>query len=691
MTDNVLLNGVILGVSFINLILMSWLGLTVLLNTRQRTRGVWLSGVGLLAGALFFLCHTVILGFAPQFQTPALNIWWQAGWLPLVILPMNWYLVTGWYAGMWPDEIRWPRQRSLLLFVLLAGLGLLSWEILGQPLPTFAQALRADFSAAGPFLLAFAVYTILCTGLAAVSLRRMPAAAEPRRQQARPWLVAATNSLLVISSLVAGAIGWAILRNPVIAPTGRLNGLIAIAAGLDLLIASLITVVVILLGQAIVSFEVFTEQEIPRREFQRQWHNTIVLAIGLGSVAGFGLALAAPPVYLLLTVIMIVVLFFALSYWRSHHWRAQYLHQFRPLVASQHLYDQLTTDAPAAFDPAPPFTTLCRDVLRTGFAQLTPLGPLAPLVPLLCYPSGAPTIELPPHLPSHFRAPTDPGFRLTSDRWAIPLWSERGLIGVLLLGPKLNRNLYTQEELEIAQASAERLVDTRASAEIARRLLALQRQRLVESQLLDRQTRRVIHDDVLPELHAALLLLGSSDAHNDAVQALSSAHRQLADLLRSLPPVTLPNLEKLGVMGALRRVIENELSGAFDHVAWQTPPDSEITAGKLSSLQAGILFYAAREVLRNAAQHARGQAANRRLSLSITATGDSELSLCIEDDGVGLGQAASGNTGQGLALHSTMLAVVGGTMQLQSETGQFTRVTLTSGPINSVWKENNNA
>ena len=83
------------------------------------------------------------------------------------------------------------------------------------------------------------------------------------------------------------------------------------------------------------------------------------------------------------------------------------------------------------------------------------------------------------------------------------------MTGVLLLGPKRDNGLYTQEEIEIARASGERLIDTQAGAEIARRLVALQRQRLAENQLLDRQTRRALHDEVLPQLHTALLTLSS--------------------------------------------------------------------------------------------------------------------------------------------------------------------------------------
>jgi hypothetical protein len=58
----------------------------------------------------------------------------------------------------------------------------------------------------------------------------------------------------------------------------------------------------------------------------------------------------------------------------------------------------------------------------------------------------------------------------------------------LVLGEKVS-GLYTQEEIDIARAGGERLLDSLASAELARRLVVLQRQRLAESQVLDRRTR----------------------------------------------------------------------------------------------------------------------------------------------------------------------------------------------------------
>jgi len=55
------------------------------------------------------------------------------------------------------------------------------------------------------------------------------------------------------------------------------------------------------------------------------------------------------------------------------------------------------------------------------------------------------------------------------------------------------------------------------------------------------------------------------------------------------------------------------------------------------------------------------------------------LEITIEDNGVGLNPAdlASRSDGQGLALHSTMMAIVGGVLAIESLPGRFTRVRLT--------------
>src|SRR5690606_38727174 len=97
----------------------------------------------------------------------------------------------------------------------------------------------------------------------------------------------------------------------------------------------------------------------------------------------------------------------------------------------------------------------------------------------------------------------------------------------------------------------------------------------------------------------------------------------------------------------------------------------------LPPLTAEVLFYASREVLRNAARHGRGGTTEAlRLRLQVMERART-VALVIEDDGVGLDPG--GGDGRGLALHSTMLAVVGGTLAVESSAGRGTRVRLEVG------------
>ncbi|MDP8923820.1 MAG: ATP-binding protein, partial [Chloroflexota bacterium] len=298
--------------------------------------------------------------------------------------------------------------------------------------------------------------------------------------------------------------------------------------------------------------------------------------------------------------------------------------------------------------------------------------------------------------------------------WCVPLWGERGLIGLLLLGDKRDGGLYTEEEIELARATGERLIDARATAELARRLLLLQRRRLAEDQVLDGRARRALHDDVLPLLHAAILTLssrpaqrpvpsavavgepsgtngaalgsvepGSSGVRADAVALLIDAHRQIGGLLRELPSALGPELARQGLIGALHRTID-DLADGFDAVDWRIDPAAERAAAMLSPLVAEVLFGAAREAIRNAARHARAGDPSRPLHLTVAAVVRDGLELRIEDDGVGLrpvhANAAEPNGatrgGQGLLLHSTLLATLGGALLTESAPGVYTRVIL---------------
>lgn len=699
MTGSFFLDWATMAVSLINVILQFWLGMTVLLNAERRTWGVLLTGGGMLMGATFFVIHSTILGYGLNIFSSTLNFWWRIGWIPVIALPFFWYVVMLWYTGYWDDRTsQWPRQQRGWLALAFSGfLGLVGWLVVASPLPPFTEVVMLRFSAVPTvgglslFLIVYACYIILCLALAFRVLRH-PLASErlmgdEARQRAKPWLVATTIVMLAVSLLVTSVIGWVLLNGARADLSRDLTAMGMIIAGFDLVISTLIALAVVLLGQAVVSYEIFTGKALPRGEFQRQWLNAIILAIGCGVVVSWSLTLQVRVIYNLLLTMLLMTLFFALLNWRSYTWRDRYIRRLRPFVTSQRLYEHLLapfTTTPGEVDIVTPFEALCEDILGVQQATLTPFGPLAPLVQSLSYPATDQLPSLPPEMVTYLQPdtmclPLDP-HQNNGLRWAVPLWSERGLIGIFWLGPKQDGGLYTQEEIEIARAGGERLVDTQASAEIARRLMSLQRQRLAESQILDRQTRRVLHDDVLPHLHTALLSLssvpGSNGATTEAITMLTNAHHQISDLLREMPKSTTPTLERLGFTTALQRVVSDEFPHAFDTVIWQIEPAAEAHLHSLSALTVEVLFYAAREAIRNAARHARGSESTKLLNLEISITIHNGLLICVADNGQGIPSPKPAGSGQGLALHTTMLAIIGGELNIESVLGEFTRVTI---------------
>jgi len=702
MTGLFLLDWGLMAVSLFNTILLLWLGLTVLLNAERRNLGIWVAGGGMLMGAAFFISHTIILGQELNASRLGLDFWWRVGWIPVIASPFAWYAVMLWYAGYWRDRQARLRRRHRVWLGLTTtlALGLAGLMIFASPLPSYWQVIVLDLSARQAIggtsflLVVYPAFIVLCIVLSIDALRR-PEPSERvmgdlAHQRARPWLIATSVLLLVVSFLVTLFMVWAIhgARAGTLDPFGV--RVIQAVSLFDLIIASLVGLSVVSLGQGIVSHEVFTGKTLPRRGFFRHWRSAVILAGGYATVIGWGLAIHLRSIYSLLLTTILMVAFYALFSWRSFVERERFMARLRPFVGSQQLVHHLlgpendwSGGAEAIFE------ALCRDVLNAQQGQLVPLGALAPLVS--SPPSYPPTAQgpgpgvLPADLlptPDASVVPLD-AERYEGFQWAIPLWAERGLVGVLLLGQKQDDGLYTQEEIEIAQASGERIVDMLAGEEMARRLMGLQRRRLAETQVLDHQTRRTLHDEVLPDLHAAILGLSSlshgEPAVRDALNILTTMHHQLADIIHALPDTTLGTPRQENLAEALREMVQAEFAGEFNQVSWQIAENLP----RLDPLVGQVVYYAMREVVRNAALHGRGGDPERAVNLRIDVRCDGELSITVRDDGVGLvphprsdADLSAGAQG-GLALHSTMLAVVGGYLTLEPLPEGGTQATIT--------------
>jgi len=706
----------IIAVSLFNAIVSLWLALTVILSAEHRNRGVYLAGAGLLASAVFFISHTAIVGGEIDPSGLGLDFWWHAGWLPVIEAPFGWYVLMLWYSGFWeasqrpvPAETAAPVQPSnfkhtidnrlhkrhtpwlaamVATLVILVGLAIFT-------IPSFAQAIYFDFSSMPTLrgvpilLLVYPAFIVMCIALALDALMHPGPShrvlGDLARARSRPWLISASAALLAVSLLVTAAILWgisAIIRGQPIVLTADF---VVTVAWFDLVAATMIGAAITLLGQAMVSYEVFTGKTLPRRGFFRNWIGAVLLAAATGVIAGGGLAAHLRPIYGLILSAVLMTTFYALFNWRSFVERDQFMTSLRPFVGGQGLIDQLVgSEQDPRARAGLMFQALCREVLASQAAYLLPLGSISSLIAApLVYPANSqPEVAL-LEVDQLFPA-ADPGLislpaELYPFRWAIPLWTERGLIGALLLANKLDGGLYTQEEIEVARASGEGIIDLLAGEEIVRRLMALQRRRLTEAQVMDRRARRTLHDDVLPGLHTALLEISALPRDNSAVQqaitTLTDAHRRIAGLIRNAAPAPASLGEGGLLPDAVSQMLHAEFTDEFDDIDLRV----EGAVRPLDALLNEVVFNAAREAIRNAALH--GRHGSGPLNLAVVIVYADGLTLTIADDGVGLeadlpdSEFPSGSQG-GLALHTTLMALIGGSLTLQPGASSGTCVTL---------------
>ena len=510
------------------------------------------------------------------------------------------------------------------------------------------------------------------------------------REKARPWLVGASFILLVVAVLVGFAILWVLQNAQQSAALPELYGNIAPTLGvMDLILSLLIGAVVLLVGQAIVSYGIFTGKPLPRNVFKRQWIYAIIMASIVAISFAASLQIKLRMVYSLLLAAILLGAFFAWITWRYLIERDIAIHQVRPILTSPKLLPMIMKQGgniQADPDLLTSFQVLARDILEVDQALLAPREGLPSLeIQSLYYPVKIPTPDIAADIltqvskdsrgigvPLH--AAESSGFT-----WLVPLWSERGLNGMLYLGAKQDGSFISQEEIELGRAACERMMDIAISAELSNRLIKLQQLRFSEQSIIDQRPRRVLHDEVLPTLHSAMLQISRSEENNEStLKLLSNTHRMISNLLKELPSAYAPQFEHIGLAQAIRKLTIEEFSSYFKKIDYQWEEFVETKLNDLSQLKKEVIYYAVREAIRNSALHALPKVGEEKVTLTIRITTNTEITIVVQDNGGGVknGKDPSKGTGQGLAIHSTLMELIGGRLSIESEPGSFTRVSL---------------
>ena len=70
----------------------------------------------------------------------------------------------------------------------------------------------------------------------------------------------------------------------------------------------------------------------------------------------------------------------------------------------------------------------------------------------------------------------------------------------------------------------------------------------------------MLHDEVLPLIHTAMLSLSAGKPADVAFKQLSDAHQEVSNLLRDLPMTTTPDIARLGLIATLRKMVDVEFA-----------------------------------------------------------------------------------------------------------------------------------
>ena len=523
--------------------------------------------------------------------------------------------------------------------------------------------------------------------------------------------VTTTFAILVIQSIV----GWIQFghRN-IIAATPQIpsSGLVLVDMfPLNLIILDLsatlaVALVILLIGYSVVRHGILIERSLARRGFFEQWRGIVIVATAIAVLIALLVTFTYSNLGGLLLITSLAAGAYALFTWRSYTAHDRYIALLGPFVRSTSLSHWLNTDLQKTEqDLENLFFHLCHDVLAVQFAYLTVTAGTLKRNFNYCWPQeavlGSKLIAL--NKRGNIDAETPKRVQITLHGqpmicWVLPIFDERGLVAALYLGPREDGGAFTDEDMALAQACGQRILDTLGDHEAMQAVAGLLRRRIVDVKLLGAQQRRVMHDEILPQMHLALLRLETLRSTSDmkqgdpeslessevcreqvlheAIDMISDAHRRLATMMRTTAPGAPHRLERDGMMHAIHTMLEQDFQSTFDEIEWYV---SEETATAIDEVTppaiAELIFAAVQEALRNAARHARGYDVHRHLRLTLSASYNREgpyLEVIVADNGVGITStnSATTGTGGGLLTHSALLAIAGGSLNIKSSPGE---------------------
>jgi signal transduction histidine kinase len=252
----------------------------------------------------------------------------------------------------------------------------------------------------------------------------------------------------------------------------------------------------------------------------------------------------------------------------------------------------------------------------------------------------------------------------------VPLTARQRVIGVIEAHDKLGSATarFTDDDLRLAETFAARAaVAVDLSERVARDAL----RRVVAAQELERRRlARELHDETGQALTSILLglkpleeALVGHPAHPAARGLRELVVTALQDVRRLAVELRPKVLDDFGLEAAVERLTETFAEQTGMRVAFRSAMPEERLPAEIET----ALFRVVQEALTNVVKHARAN----RVSVLLTRN-DSTVTAVIEDDGTGFDPAGAGDDRLGLAGMRERLALLDGTLEIDSGRGSGT-------------------
>ncbi|EMJ48852.1 ATP-binding protein [Leptospira santarosai] len=654
-----------------------WLASTTIVNLERKDRSATFTIFILLSAAVLFGFFSWI-GESGLIQVSNYSaFYFFPGIFGLILIPFGWFFIVVWFLGFLRERMIYK-----IFFWLLAASQIFAtifFLVWSRKFSTSVSLFHFWNMVPFSFRLSYLIYILFCILVSIfalfsfrISKNILP---EIARNKAVPYLKTVSFVLFGVFFLIFFLFlgeGIGVIQDPVSRSDKEPKFFYGFLIGIQTLVAT----AVLVLGQALISYEIFTGRILPKISLRREWRKSI---LGFSAFSFVYLTLATfgfSKIELFLTASYTFCISRTFLLKKSKDLRLAKSTVLSSIVAS----DQTSKEGRANSNSLEEkfqksFDILCSEILETSSALFINESKIPFITDLILrYPVDSPNSnKLNPNTfkktnlffekenIAYLEEENDSDFAL-----CLKVENDRSGDGLLFLGQKINGGLYSEEEIETARTVVSWMLSSLISESNSLILGSLQKKHIEDQRISDYKTRRMLHDEILPEIHSSILILSrvqNESAFLEQIRLLTDLHKRISSFLRELPDTSL-EIQRLGLIDALIRRTDSEFETSWFDWSYDPGLQERFPISKPETLE--VLFYACRESIRNAVKYSK-EDERKRISVSFFEKNTDKKGILIQIKNRIERRRNSSvqSAGQGLKIHSALLKVFGGHLTLE--------------------------